>query len=198
MEKMTEELTKLTEQNSIATTSMESVTNTLADQYEKLNEATDAWKTWSKAVEAAIDDAESAIKSIGKTLTELGIDDATALWGSRGYSGTGSGTGQSTQGGSSGGNIGGGGADKVDTVKYSLKDLKNDEYDGIPVRDDINDGKIREFKKAGDVITFSRMSGSYVWSHDLMGWINIAYLDKEMSSSSNYSTTAELLSTAIA
>ena len=198
MSKMAGELEKVTEQNNIATVSMGEVTDALAAQYDQLNEATEAWKDWSEVVEDAIDDAEKAIRKIGDTLEEMGVDDASALWGGRGYGGTGSGTGSSTQGGSSGGNIGGGGTNKVDTVKYSLKDLANDKYDGIPIRGDIKDGEIRGFKKAGDVITFSRMSGSYVWSHDLMGWINIAYLDKEMSSSANYSTTAELLSTAIA
>ena len=125
-------------------------------------------------------------------------DDASALWGSRGYNGTGNGTGSSTQSSSSGGNIGGGGQGKVDTVKYSLKDLEKDGIDGIPVRDGIKDGGLINTKRAGDVITFNRMSGSYVWSDNLKGWINIAYLNREMSDSSKYSTTAELLSTAIA
>ena len=198
MSKMAEELEKVTEQNNIAAVSMGEVTDALADQYDQLNEATDAWKTWSEAVEDAVSVAQSAIEGIGETLAEMGIDDASALWGSRGYDGTGSGTGSSTQSGSSGGNIGGGGKGKVDTVKYSLKDLEKDGIDGIPVRDGIKDGSLIDTKKAGDVITFDRMSGSYVWSRSLKGWINIAYLDKEMSDSSKYSTTAELLSTAIA
>jgi len=99
MSKMTGELEKVTEQNNIAVVSMGEVTDALADQYDQLNEATEAWKIWSEAVEEAVSIAQEAIGGIGEVLAEMGIDDASALWGAKNYGGTGSGTGQSTQGG---------------------------------------------------------------------------------------------------
>ena len=199
MSAMSDKVTEAGQQNEYAAVSMSKVTTALSEQYGELNEATESWKAYAEAIEAAKEAALQMLDDIATELDNLGIDDASSIWGALGYGGTGSGTGSSTQ---SSGPAGGGGAGKVDTVKYSIKDLTGDDEDGItgvPVKGDYkkNSDTVKTLN-AGGTYTFSKMRGSYVWSDDAGGWINIQYLDKEQSKISDYSTTGLLLSDAIA
>lgn len=198
MSTMSDKVTEAGRQNEYAAASMSQVTTALSEQYGELNEATESWKAYAEAIEVAKQSALDMLEEISEELDNLGIDDASSIWGALGYGGTGSGTGSSTQ---SSGPAGGGGVGKVDTVKYSIKDLTGDDEDGItgvPVKGDYKNGATIKTLNAGGTYTFSKMKGSYVWSDDAGGWINIQYLDREQSKISDYSTTGLLLSDAIA